>query len=180
MDLNAENKRYEQLKQSLTQNFNTQRQQAADVLAGARDAAAGQETMSAYDKVSTNRDVLLAQQKIADLDLKYAQDSNRIELEHAQKLHKLECDRIQILSTMNNEGFSRLPEKYRYLNEDGMERARIYVNSLIGEDENYLLHNMNDFRYVFENSGLVYGKNRSGYYVLCVDNDDVNRLYETL
>lgn len=81
---------------------------------------------------------------------------------------------------MNNEGFSELPEKYRYLNEDGLERARIYVNGLIGEDDDYLLHNMNDFRYVFENSGLVYGKNRRGYYVLCVDNDDVNRLYETL
>ena len=179
-ELNAENKRYEQVKQSLTQTFNTQKQQASDVLASARDAAAGQETMSAYDKVSTNRDVLTAQQKIADINLKYAQDLNRIELEHAQKLHKIESDRLQVLSTINNEGFRTLPGKYASLNESELMRAKIYVNPLVGDTYHHLIHNMTDFNYVFEQSSLLYGKDRNGYYVLCVDNDDINRLYETL
>lgn len=180
VDLNAENKRYEQLKQSLTQTFNTQKQQANDVLTNARDAASAQETMSAYDKVSTNRDVLMAQQKIADMNLKYAQDLNRIELEHAQKLYKIESDRLQVLSTMNNESFSKLPGKYSILNESNIQSAKIYVNPLIGDEYYQAIHNMNDFNYVFEQSSLLYGKDRKGYYVLCIDNDDIARLYETM
>lgn len=180
VDLNAENKRYEELKQSLTRTFDTQKQQANDVLVSARDAAAAQETMSAYDKVSTNRDVLMAQQKIADINLKYAQDLNRIELEHAQKLYKIESDRLQVLSSMNNEGFITLPGKYSSLNEADMKRARIYVNSLIGDEYHHIIHNMNDFNYVFEQSSLLYGKDRNGYYVLCIDNEDVEKLYETM
>lgn len=178
VELNAENKRYEQLKQSLTNTFNTQRQQTNDVLVSARDAASAQDTLSAYDKVSTNRDVLLAQQKIADMNLKYAQDLNRIELEHATKLHQIECNRIQLLSKMNNEGFSRLPGKYQSLNEQSLQQAKIYVNSLIGED--CIIRTMNDFKYVFEQSGLLYGKDRNGYYIVAVDNDDTNHIFECL
>jgi uncharacterized protein YlbG (UPF0298 family) len=39
---------------------------------------------------------------------------------------------------------------------------------------------MNGFKRVFKDSDMVYGKDKTGYYVLCVDTDDFNKLYNTM
>lgn len=87
VDLDAENKRYTQNKQSILNKYNTDRQALTDQLTSAQNAAAKQDVTSNYDKVQTNRDVISLRKKMLDVELKYAQDINRIELEHATKVN---------------------------------------------------------------------------------------------
>lgn len=135
----------------------------AKVSAGAVDGSD-----KVYDPIRTNSNVLNIQKKIIDLDFKYAQDINRIE-----------NNRLQILRRMANESYE-LPAKYRHLNESNIHQAKIYVNKLVQNDEYHLMKGMSDFKKVFSDSELVYGKDKNGYYVLCIDQDDFNKMYDTL
>lgn len=179
-DLDSENKNYAQQKQSIQNTFNTNIQTARDVLTAATDAASRTEASSSYDKVQTNRDVLSAKKKILDLELKYAQDINRIELNHAMKVNAIENTRLQILSKMNNEKFSGLPAKYRSLNESNINQAKLYMNTLISEDDETPIRGMVDFKRCFQDTDIVYGKDKTGFYMLCLDRDDFNKIMSAL
>lgn len=180
VELDAENKRYAAQKQTVVNTYNSQKQAAQDILTAATDAASDSDTESLYDKVATSRDVIAARKKILDLDMKFAEDINNIELNHARKVNTIENNRLQILSRMNNEGFLRLPEKYRFLNESNVQQAKIYLNNLVRNDDDFIIRDMNGFKRVFKDSDMVYGKDKTGYYVLCVDTDDFNKLYNTM
>ena len=39
---------------------------------------------------------------------------------------------------------------------------------------------MADFKRVFGNSNLLYGKDKEGYFVICIDQEDFDRMYNTL
>jgi len=39
---------------------------------------------------------------------------------------------------------------------------------------------MIDFKKAFANSNLLYGKDKDGYFVVCLDQDDLNKLTNTL
>lgn len=180
VELDAENKRYAAQKQTVTNTYNVQKQSAQDILTAATDAASDSDTTSLYDKVATSRDVIAAKKKILDLDMKFAEDINNIELNHARKVNTIENNRLQILSQLNNEGFLRLPEKYHFLNESNVQQAKIYLNNLVRNEDDFIIRDMNGFKRVFKDSELVYGKDKTGYYVLCVDTDDFNKLYGTM
>ena len=176
-DLNAENKRYETLKQSLQQTYERNKQVARDNLTSVKNAASTQDELTPYDRVQTNRDVISAQKKILDLDLKFAEDKNRIELEHARKINAIENNRLQILQKINNEAFGILPGKYSALNESNIHQAKIYMNAVVGDDADSPVQGMVDFKKMFQETELVYGKDKDGYYVICIDRDDFNRIY---
>lgn len=180
VELDAENKRYAAQKQTVTNTYNVQKQSAQDILTAATDAASDSDMTSLYDKVATSRDVIAAKKKILDLDMKFAEDINNIELNHARKVNTIENNRLQILSQLNNEGFLRLPEKYHFLNESNVQQAKIYLNNLVRNEDDFIIRDMNGFKRVFKDSELVYGKDKTGYYVLCVDTDDFNKLYGTM
>lgn len=180
VELDAENKRYAAQKQTVVNTYNSQKQSAQDILTAATDAASDSDTESLYDKVATSRDVIAARKKILDLDMKFAEDINNIEVNHARKVNTIENNRLQILSRMNNEGFLRLPEKYHFLNESNVQQAKIYLNNLVRNDDDFIIRDMNGFKRVFKDSDMVYGKDKTGYYVLCVDTDDFNKLYNTM
>jgi len=156
-------------KQNIKQRYQTEKATQEKLLNDAKASASAVDgSDKVYDPVRTNSNVLNIQKKILDLDLKYAQDINRIE-----------NNRLQILKRMANESYE-LPEKYRFLNESNIHQAKIYVNKLVQNDEYHLMKGMSDFKKVFSKSELVYGKDKSGYYVLCVDQDDFNKMYDTL
>ena len=175
-DLNAENKRYSAAKQTIVNTYNTNKQQINDILTAAMDAASKQEVQTTYDKVQTNRDVISARKKMLDLDLKYAEDINRIELEHAKKVNTIENDRLQILTKMNNERFTTLPSKYNSLNESNISQAKLYMNSLISEEDETPIRGMVDFKRAFQDTDIVFGKDKIGYFMLCIDRDDFNKI----
>ena len=175
-DLAVENKRYNTAKQVVVNTYNMNKQAAQDVLTAATDAASKQEVQSTYDKVQTNRDVLSAKKKMLDLDIKYAEDINRIELEHAKKVNTIENNRLQVLAKMNNEKFVALPIKYRSLNESNISQAKLYMNTLISEDDETPIRGMVDFKRAFQDTDVVYGKDKTGFYMLCIDRDDFNKI----
>ena len=115
------------------------------------------------------------------MDLKFVKDVQRIEVEHAQNIYNIENQRLNVLQKMANESLLGFPPKYaKVLNESNIQSAKIYLNELIGDREENIMENMHDFKHVFCESGMVYGKDRNGYYVLCIDKEDFNKLYEVL
>jgi hypothetical protein len=179
--VSQETKRYDAAKDSVQSTYERQKQTLDDMLNAAKNAAASAETATEYDKVQTNRDVLSVRKQIADLELKHAEDINRIELEHARNVNKIENMRLETLRKIANEGRSVLPEKYRkVLNESNIQKAKIYLNNLVGPEDRHILSGMVDFNHAFSESGLVYGRDKNGYYVICIDEEDFNRLYTVM
>lgn len=122
-----------------------------------------------YDPAQVDSDVLNIQQKIIDLNKEYAIDKANIE-----------SKRINVLKSLatTNEKWYNLPSKYKGLNESNIADVKVYMKSLIGD--NKIIRDMNGFKRVFENTSLLYGKDRYGYFVVAVDNEDVNMINETL
>jgi type II secretory pathway pseudopilin PulG len=180
-DLATENKNYESTKQSINSNYNTQKQAQKDLLNAAMTAAGNTAGTGEYDNVETNKDVISIKKKIIDLDLKYAQDINRIELAHATEVNKIENNRLSVLTNMTNEGYDRLPKKYRnVINESNIHQAKIYMKDLVVNDDYHIMKDMNDFKRVFKDSQIVYGKDSTGYFVICIDKEDFKKIYKTL
>lgn len=73
-----------------------------------------------------------------------------------------------------------LPEKYSMLNESNIQNAKIHINKLIDNDEQQRIKGMIDFKKIFGKSQLLYGKDKLGYYAVCVDQEDFNKLTNTL
>lgn len=141
-----------------------------DTLTAAEKVAAEAEGQTPYDRVQTNRDVLGIRKQIIQAELKHAEDVSRIEVEHARNIARIENARLDTLQKMANEGVARLPEKYRgVLNESNISQAKIYVNNLVGQEDRHLIGGMVDFNHAFAESGLVYGRDKNGYYVICID-----------
>ena len=73
-----------------------------------------------------------------------------------------------------------LPEKYRILNESNIQNAKVYLNKIFENDFQQRIKGMVDFKKGFANSNLLYGKDKGGYYAVCVDQEDMNKLTNTL
>lgn len=155
-------------KQNITQRYQTEKQTQQRLLNEAKRAAGAIQSNSVYDSVQTNQTVLNIRKKMIDLDLKYAQD-----------IHRIEDNRIQLLRQMANESYD-LPEKYAHLNESNIHQAKIYMGNLIQNDEFHIMKDMRDFKKVFADSDMLYGKDKNGYYVVCIDQEDFNKMYSTL
>ena len=171
-----ENKKYESLKSTEDASYNKIKQTQTTQLNAAM--AAVKDSTGSYDAVATNKDVLTIRKTIAELELNHIQKICHIELEHAQNVHKIEMKRIEVLNNMANESFNKLPGKYSALNESNVHNAKIYLDTLVGD--NCLLTGMPDFKNAFKDSDLVYGKDKKGYFALCIDRDDFEKLYNVL
>lgn len=177
----AENKSYSDKKAHAQTTYTTQKTAAEDAINTALASAGKQYAETSFDSVQTNPSVIAAKKNMLDIDLKYAEEMAKIEVEHAKNIHKIETGRLQIISNMNNENLNRLPLKYRrFLNESNIHQAKIYMGSLIQNDDEHIIKDMNDFKKVFRDSSLVYGKDKNGYYTLCIDQEDFDKLYSTL
>lgn len=165
---NPDIQKLEEEKQNIKQRYQTEKQVQERLLNEAKRTASAIQSNSVYDSVQTNTNVLNIKKKIIDLDFKYAQD-----------IYRIENNRIQLLRKMANESFD-LPEKYKHLNESNIHQAKIYMGNLIQNDEYHIMKDMRDFKKVFGDSDMLYGKDKNGYYVVCIDQDDFNKMYSTL
>lgn len=136
--------------------------------------------LSVIDVANTNQQaintlqtqLLQAQKELADKKFEIAKIENDMDNKIIQAQLKLV------------ESFSRkfiLPEKYRYLNESNIQNAKIYVDKLIKNDTQERIKGMVDFKKTFSDSELLYGKDKEGgYFAVCVDQADFNKLTDTL
>ena len=125
-----------------------------------------------YDPVNVDPNVIAVQRKINDIKKQYAID-----------LATIENKRLDLLTTLSktNERWYSLPDKYSGLNESNINTAKVYVNLLVGNDDNRkILKNMHDFKRVFKNTDLLYGKDHNGYFVVAIDSEDLNKISDTL
>ena len=82
-----------------------------------------------------------------------------------------------VIATMEQAGLN-VPEKYKFLNESNIHTAKIYVSNLVNDDQ--ILKGLVDFKRVFKNTNLLYGKDREGYFIVAIDPDDFNEATEAL
>ena len=175
-ELNIEDKKYNDAKTSENNSYNKEKETQSALLNSAMSVV--QDVSGEYDRVQTNEGVLTIRKKLATLELKHVENICRIELAHAQAVNRIENKRIEILSKISNESWNRFPEKYRTLNESNVHNAKIYLDVMVGD--NCLITGMPDFKNAFKDSELVYGKDKKGYYALCVDREDFEKLYVVL
>lgn|SRR5574344_1733642 len=70
--------------------------------------------------------------------------------------------------------------QHKILNESNLQNAKVYLGNLIFNDDNHLLKTMNDFKKIIKPSNLLYGKDKTGYFVICVDKEDFDKLSDVL
>lgn len=105
---------------------------------------------------------------------------SRKEKEKANKKNQFEENILQLQLKVNESMQRVLPEKYRNLNESNIHTAKIYMRDLIGNDDDHIIKGMVDFKRAFGKSNLLYGKDKEGYFVVCIDQEDFDKMYNTL
>lgn len=87
---------------------------------------------------------------------------------------------LQVQKKVNETFIRKLPEKYKYLNESNIHTAKVYMNNLVGNEDNMLMKGMTDFKHAFGETDLLYGKDKNGYFIICIDQEDFNKCYNVL
>ncbi len=149
------------------QDLNTQQK----LLDAAKATASNKTPTGPYDPVMTDQNVLNIMKKINDMTKQHAIDKANFQDQKLAQLQKL---------SQTNESYYKIPEKYKWLNESNIHTAKIYMGNLIKPEEDAPLKGMADFKRAFKDTDLLYGKDKNGYFVVCVDQEDFNTLYDTL
>ena len=166
-DIQKLNKRLSDIKQRYDNDMAMQNK----TLDAAKIAASKKDVVGEYDPVMTDDNVLMLLKKINDLTKKYNKDVTDIEDQRISLLSKL---------AQAKESYYNVPDKYKYLTESNIHTAKIYMRNLVGTDGNQILKGMADFKRVFKNTNLLYGKDRDGYFIVALDSDDFNEATEAL
>ena len=149
------------------QDLNTQQK----LLDAAKVAASKKTPTGPYDPVATDADVLNIMKKINDITKQHAIDIANFQDQKLAQLQKL---------SQTNESYYKIPEKYKWLNESNIHTAKIYMGDLIAPDDQHILKGMADFKRAFKDTDLLYGKDRNGYFLIAVDKEDFDKVYDTL
>ena len=149
------------------QDLNTQQK----LLDAAKVAASKKAPTGPYDPVATDADVLNIMKKINDITKQHAIDIANFQDQKLAQLQKL---------SQTNESYYKIPEKYKWLNESNIHTAKIYMGDLIAPDDQHILKGMADFKRAFKDTDLLYGKDRNGYFLIAVDKEDFDKVYDTL
>ena len=149
------------------QDLNTQQK----LLDAAKVAASKKTPTGPYDPVATDADVLNIMKKINDITKQHAIDIANFQDQKLAQLQKL---------SQTNESYYKIPEKYKWLNESNIHTAKIYMGDLIAPDDDHILKGMADFKRAFKDTDLLCGKDRNGYFLIAVDKEDFDKVYDTL
>lgn len=96
-----------------------------------------------------------------------------------QSIQKQILARKKELSAMQKAESIGVPYKVRYMmNESAVSKCKIYIDSLTGEDRP--IFNKYSLNKCFKNTNLVYGKDRKRYFVVIIDQADVDEMYQAL
>lgn len=149
------------------QDLNTQQK----LLDAAKVAASKKAPTGPYDPVATDTDVLNIMKKINDITKQHAIDIANFQDQKLAQLQKL---------SQTNESYYKIPKKYKWLNESNIHTAKIYMGDLIAPDDDHILKGMADFKRAFKDTDLLYGKDRNGYFLIAIDKEDFDKVYDTL
>lgn len=164
-DMQKLNQEFFLLKTKYDNDINTQNK----LLNAAKQAASKKTEIGPYDPVMTDTNVINIMKKINMLNRQFYINSCNYEDKKIALLTKL---------SQLKENYYKIPEKYKGLNESNIHTAKIYMKNLI--DQDHILKGMVDFKRVFKDTNLLYGKDREGYFIVALDSDDFNQATEAL
>lgn len=121
-----------------------------------------------------NPDMLELDKKIQDRKFRYEKEMDAIE----QKLLAYKKQKSAELASKQPANESWRQGKYAPLNESNVHRAKVYIDGLFGENEP--MKNFRDAKRYLSATDLIYGKDRVGVFVVCVDSDDLKVLNDVL
>lgn len=113
-----------------------------------------------------------AQKEVSDAKFELAKKSN----EYDNKIFQLQAKLVESIQIAKD----TLPEKYLNLNESNVQNAKVYITKIFANDYRQRIKGMVDFKKAFASSNLLYGKDKDGYFVVCLDQEDLNKLTNTL
>ena len=116
--------------------------------------------------------LIQANKELADAKFNMAKKEN----EYDNKIFQLQAKLVESIETARRE----LPLKYQALNESNIQNAKVYLNKIFDNDYQERIKGMVDFKKAFANSNLLFGKDKGGYFAVCVDQEDMNKLTNTL
>ena len=121
---------------------------------------------------AAQKTLIQANKELADAKFNMAKKEN----EYDNKIFQLQAKLVESLETARRE----LPLKYQALNESNIQNAKVYLNKIFDNDYQERIKGMVDFKKAFANSNLLFGKDKEGYFAVCVDQEDMNKLTNTL
>ena len=121
---------------------------------------------------AAQKTLIQANKELADAKFNMAKKAN----EYDNKIFQLQAKLVESVETARRE----LPLKYQALNESNIQNAKVYLNKIFDNDYQERIKGMVDFKKAFANSNLLFGKDKGGYFAVCVDQEDMNKLTNTL
>ena len=121
---------------------------------------------------AAQKTLIQANKELADAKFNMAKKAN----EYDNKIFQLQAKLVESIETARKE----LPLKYQVLNESNIQNAKVYLNKIFDNDYQERIKGMVDFKKAFANSNLLFGKDKGGYFAVCVDQEDMNKLTNTL
>ena len=121
---------------------------------------------------AAQKTLIQAQKEVSDAKFELAKKTN----EYDNKIFQLQTQLVESIQIARN----TLPEKYQNLNESNVQNAKVYITKIFENDFQQRIKGMVDFKKAFANSNLLYGKDKDGYFVVCLDQEDLNKLTSTL
>ena len=121
---------------------------------------------------AAQKTLIQANKELADAKFNMAKKEN----EYDNKIFQLQAKLVESIEMARRE----LPLKYQALNESNIQNAKVYLNKIFDNDYQERIKGMVDFKKAFANSNLLFGKDKGGYFAVCVDQEDMNKLTNTL
>ena len=121
---------------------------------------------------AAQKTLIQANKELADAKFNMAKKAN----EYDNKIFQLQAKLVESVETARR----GLPLKYQALNESNIQNAKVYLNKIFDNDYQERIKGMVDFKKAFANSNLLFGKDKGGYFAVCVDQEDMNKLTNTL
>lgn len=121
---------------------------------------------------AAQKTLIQANKELADAKFNMAKKAN----EYDNKIFQLQAKLVESIEAARRE----LPLKYQALNESNIQNAKVYLNKIFDNDYQERIKGMVDFKKAFANSNLLFGKDKGGYFAVCVDQEDMNKLTNTL
>ena len=121
---------------------------------------------------AAQKTLIQAQKEISDAKFEIAKKTN----EYDNKIYQLQVQLVESIQAARD----TIPEKYQGLNESNVQNAKVYITKIFENDFQQRIKGMVDFKKAFANSNLLYGKDKDGYFVVCLDQEDLNKLTSTL
>ena len=121
---------------------------------------------------AAQKTLIQANKELADAKFNMAKKAN----EYDNKIFQLQAKLVESIETARRE----LPLKYQAINESNIQNAKVYLNKIFDNDYQERIKGMVDFKKAFANSNLLFGKDKGGYFAVCVDQEDMNKLTNTL